>query len=257
MTLETVAKLAGVSMMTVSRVVNGPESVTPVVRETVRKAIAETGYVPNLLYLTGTSHSAETRRQLRAAKIPIVETWDLSHKPIDMAVGFSHRAVGQAVGEFFEKKGYCNVAVFSANDERATQRRDALVATLAQHGITDVSCLSTPPPSTLPMGRDALGKLLDSGFRGGAIHCSSDAMAHGVLIEAQARGLSLPGDIAVIGFGNLDYAAYTSPPLSTVRVNRFTVGRLAAEALLARLSGNPVERKVIDTGFDIVERATT
>jgi len=324
-TLEDVAKLAGVSMMTVSRVVNRPESVTSEIREIVRKAISETGYVPNLLagglassktrlvaavvptlthvmfsgaiqsfsdrlaadgyqmllglsgypteredtlihailsrrpdalYLTGTTHTAETRRQLRAAKIPIVETWDLSHKPIDMAVGFSHRAVGERVAEYLFGKGYRRFAVISADDERATIRRDGMVSTLARLGVGDVTAVPTPAPSNLSMGRTILGQLVDGGFRG-AIHCSSDAMAHGVLLEAQARGLAIPQDIAVIGFGDLDFAAYTSPPLSSVRVDRFTVGRLAAEALLARLAGKPVSPKVVDVGFDIVERATT
>ncbi|MCW2244317.1 LacI family DNA-binding transcriptional regulator [Azospirillum canadense] len=324
-TLEDVAKLAGVSMMSVSRVVNRPESVTPEIREIVRKAISETGYVPNLLagglassktklvaavvptlthvmfshaiqsfsdrlaadgyqmllglssypteredslvhailsrrpdalYLTGTSHSAETRRQLRAAKIPIVETWDLSHKPIDMAVGFSHRAVGERLGEYLYGKGYRRIAVISADDERAMIRRDGVVSALAKLGVTDVTTVPTPAPSSLSMGRKVLGELVDQGFRG-AIHASSDAMAHGVLLEAQARGLSVPQDIAVIGFGDLDFAAYTSPPLSTVRVDRFTVGRLAAEMLLKRLAGDPVSPKVVDVGFDIVERATS
>lgn len=324
-TLGDVAKLAGVSMMTVSRVVNRPESVTAEIREMVLKAISETGYVPNLLagglassktklvaavvptlshvmfsgaiqsfsdrlsadgyqtllglsgypteredtlirailsrcpdalYLTGTSHTAETRRQLRAARIPIVETWDLSHKPIDMAVGFSHKAVGEQVAEYLHGKGYRRFAVISADDERATIRRNGFVSTLAKHGITDVTTVSTPAPSSLSMGRKVLGELADAGFRG-AIHCSSDAMAHGVMLEAQARGLSVPQDIAVIGFGDLDFAAYTSPPLSSVRVDRFTVGRLAAEALLKRLAGETVSPKVVDVGFGIVERATT
>lgn len=324
-TLEDVAKLSGVSAMTVSRVINRPESVTPEIQDVVRKAIAETGYVPNLLagglassrtrlvaavvptlthvlfsgaiqaltdrlsvdgyqmllglsgypaerednllsailsrcpdalYLTGTTHSPETRRQLRAARIPIVETWDLSHKPIDMAVGFSHQAVGRGIGDYLYARGYRRVAVFSAVDERATVRRDGIVETLAGYGVTDVTCVTTPAPSSLAMGRDALGPLLADGFRG-AIHCSSDSMAHGVVLEAQARGLSVPGDIAVMGFGDLDFAAYMSPPLTTVRIDRFAVGRLAAEALLTRLAGTPVAHKIVDVGFEIVERATT
>lgn len=324
-TLETVATLAGVSRMTVSRVINRPESVTPELREIVLKAISETGYVPNLLagglassrtklvaavvptlthvlfsgaiqaftdrlaldgyqmllglsgypteregellqailsrrpdalYLTGTSHLAQTRRQLRAANIPIVETWDLSHKAVDMAVGFSHEAVGRGVAEYLHHKGYRQFAAISAEDERAMLRTREFVATLARHGIQEVTCLSTEAPSSMAMGRQALGELLARGFHQGAIQCSSDAMAHGVVLEAQARGLSVPGDIAVIGFGDLDFAAYMSPPLSTVRIDRSAIGRLAAEALLTRLAGNRVTRKVIDVGFEIVERAT-
>ena len=46
-TLEQVAKVAGVSRATVSRVVNGVESVDPGIREAVERAVADTGYVPN------------------------------------------------------------------------------------------------------------------------------------------------------------------------------------------------------------------
>ncbi|TBW34856.1 LacI family DNA-binding transcriptional regulator [Siculibacillus lacustris] len=327
-TLGDVAKLAGVSSMTVSRVINQPDSVSAEVQKAVREAIARLGYVPDLLagglassrtrlvaaivptvahvmfsasvqyltdrlaaegyqvllglsgypetvreeelilailsrrpealYLTGTSHSPQSRKQLRAAKIPIVETWDLSRKPLDMAVGFSHTAVGVRVADYFHAKGYRRVAAISAGDERAMLRCNAFAATSRDHGADVVAPVVTASPSTLQMGRAGLAQLLDGGFPlGGAIFTSSDALAHGVVLEAQARGLAVPSQVAVIGFGDLDYAANTSPPLSSVFVDRFAVGRLAAEALLTRLGGGTVAERVIDVGFEIVERATT
>jgi LacI family gluconate utilization system Gnt-I transcriptional repressor len=66
----------------------------------------------------------------------------------------------------------------------------------------------------------------------------------------------VPRDLAVVGFGDLDFAAYTFPPLSTVRIDRAAIGRLAAEALLGRIDGRPVER-IVDIGFQIMERGTT
>ena len=326
-TLEDVAKLAGVSSMTVSRVLNRPDTVTAETVEIVRHAISRTGYVPNLLagglassrtrlvaaivpsiatlifsgciqaltdrlaadgyqmllglsgynigerepdllrailsrrpdalFLTGTTHAEESRRQLRAAKIPIVETWDLSPHPIDMVVGFSHDQIGRDVAAYLRRKGYQRFAAIGADDERAIIRRKGYVAGLAEDGVHDVTNVVTPAPTTLSMGREGLTTLLDGGFAQGAIFCSSDALAHGVLLEAQARGLSVPGDIAVVGFGDLDFAAYTFPALTTVRIDRFGIGRRAADALLTRLAGQPVAQKVVDVGFDIVERAST
>jgi len=312
--------------MTVSRVLNRPETVAAETVETVRKAIARTGYVPNLLagglattrthlvaavvptitssifsaciqaltdrleiagyqmllglsgypasreedllnailsrrpdalFLTGTTHSAQSRRRLRGAKIPIVETWDLSAKPIDMAVGFSHEQVGRRAAEFLFEKGYRRFAVIGADDERAKIRWKSYLSTLVTLGMEDVASVTTPAPTNLWMGRDGLSKLLADGFIHGAIFCSSDALAHGVLVEAQARGLSVPGDIAVIGFGDLDFAAFTYPALTTVRIDRFAIGLRAAEAILARLGGENVDEKVVDVGFQIIERGST
>jgi LacI family gluconate utilization system Gnt-I transcriptional repressor len=325
-TLKDVARLAGVSAMTVSRVINRPETVTPEVGAAVRKAIARTGYVPDLLagalassrtrlvaavvptiahamfagtvqsftdrlaaegyqmllglsgypetredelvrailsrrpdalFLTGTGHSAESRRRLRAAKVPIVETWDLARQPIDMAVGFSHAEVGRQVADFLHAKGHRRFAVISADDERATVRRTSYAEALAERGIADIRSVMVPAPTSLAVGRSALSTLFAGGFAKGAVYCNSDALAQGVLIEAQARGLAVPGDLAVVGFGDLEAAAYTAPPLTTVHVDRFAIGRLAAEAILARLAGRAVAHKVIDVGFEIVERDST
>jgi LacI family gluconate utilization system Gnt-I transcriptional repressor len=55
------------------------------------------GRRPDGIVLTGIMHSAEGRRRLLAAGIPVVETWDLTPTPIDMLVGFSHVEVGRAV----------------------------------------------------------------------------------------------------------------------------------------------------------------
>ena len=90
-----------------------------------------------------------------------------------------------------------------------------------------------------------------------ALFCGSDLMAHGALEEARARGLSIPGDLAIIGFGGLESTAHTSPSLSTVAIDRAAIGRLAAEIILERMAGGESGDKVIDIGFTIVDRAST
>jgi LacI family gluconate utilization system Gnt-I transcriptional repressor len=87
--------------------------------------------------------------------------------------------------------------------------------------------------------------------------CSSDGLAQGVLVEAQARGLRVPEDLAICGFGDADFAAHLHPTLTTVHVDGAAIGRLAAELVLARCQGRPIAHPVIDVGFRIVERQST
>jgi len=86
------------------------------------------------------------------------------------------------------------------------------------------------------------------------IFCSSDFFAHGLTVEARARGLAIPDQIAIIGFGDQDFAADTDPALTTVRVDRDELGRVAADALLSRIEGEGRETSVIDISYKIVRR---
>jgi LacI family gluconate utilization system Gnt-I transcriptional repressor len=324
-TLDDVAKIAGVSAITVSRVVNRPELVARETVEHVQRAIARTGYVPNLLagglasrrsrlvaalvptvansifiemiqaltdtlwaaryqvvlglagyseredalvtailsrrpdalFVVGVSHSPESRRRILAARIPVVEAWDLTTAPLDMAVGFSHEKVGAAVADHLVARGYRRIATIWTDDEGAMRRRAGFLAGLARHGLAEAGAHGVKPPTTLHVGRRGLAALLDRGVAFDAVACSSDAMAHGALCEAQARGLAVPDRLGIIGFGDLDFAADTVPALSTVRIDRTAIGRIAAESLLARIEGGAPRDKVIDVGFEVVARATT
>lgn len=325
-TLDDVAKLAGVSPITVSRVLNHPDKVAQKTREKVQQAIARTGYVPNLLagglaskksrliaaivpsvansvyaetikyfsetmreagyqvilgesghdesqeeslvstvlsrrpdgvFLTGINHSMECRRILVGANIPVVETWDLTPTPLDVVVGFSHRRIGEAVAGYLWKKGYKRIGVVSATDPRALIRQKTFIEAFKTHGIEDIAISNVEPPTSFRAGREGLARLLDDGFKDGVVFFSSDTLAQGGLAEAQCRRIEIPKQLALVGFGDQPYAAYTFPALSTVRFDRAQIGQCAAKALLARIDGKTVESSVIDVGFEIVERETS
>jgi LacI family transcriptional regulator, gluconate utilization system Gnt-I transcriptional repressor len=212
------------------------------------------GRRPDGIVLTGILHSAQGRRRLQAAGIPVVETWDLTPAPIDMLVGFSHVAVGREVAAYLLARGRRRLAIVSGDDERARRRLDAFVATAAEHGLADVQVVLVPAPTTLRSGRAALAELLGRDASIDAVFCSSDLLALGVMTEAQARGLAVPERLAVIGFGDLEFAADLHPALTTVRINGAEIGRQAARFIVDRAEGRPVPARIVDIGFSIIRR---
>lgn len=325
LTLSDVARLAGVSPITVSRALNRPEQLTAETLARVREAVARTGYVPNRvagglasnksglvaalvptiaspvfletiqslteeldrsgfqlmlgqsgydteredalleaiigrrpdgIVITGIMHSPEARRRLAAAGIPVVETWDLTPTPIDMLVGFSHEKVGAAVADYLHFRGVRNPGFVSANDVRAGMRRQGFVDAAARHGIAGIPAELVPTPTTFGAGRRAFARLVEKHPGMDAVVCSSDMLALGVLTEAQARGIPIPGEMRVIGFGDNNVAADAFPALSTVRIDGTAIGRQAARFIIDRTAGRVIAERVIDLGFKLIARAS-
>lgn len=215
------------------------------------------GRRPDGIVLTGILHSSAGRRRLLASGIPVVETWDLTPTPIDMLVGFSHEAVGREVARFLHGKGRRRLAVVAGHDERAQRRSAAFRAEARTLGLAAAVEVKVPAPTTLRCGRQALSELLQRGAAVDAVFCSSDLLALGVLTEARARGLQVPGQLAVVGFGDLAFAQDLEPALTSVHIKGAAIGRQAAQFIVDRAEGRPVEPRVVDIGFSIVERQST
>jgi len=216
---------------------------------------------PDGIILTGTLHTPACRNRLRVSGVPVVETWDLSPDPIDMLVGFSHEDAGRETARTLFTQGYRRYALLAVDDPRGLRRADSFLKALKEQGITDVCSHVWPGAPTLALGREGLSKVLEHSMTGPAqplaVVCTSDTIAHGVLTEAAARGLQVPYELAVMGFGDMNFAAHTFPPLSTVKVDGTLIGDTAAQMLLQRLGGEQAVQSRIDLGFSLVERDST
>ncbi|MET0349547.1 MAG: LacI family DNA-binding transcriptional regulator [Rhizobacter sp.] len=208
---------------------------------------------PDGIVVAGLVFSTAARQKLHRLGIPLVETWDLTEQPIDMLVGFSHQQVGAAVAAFFQRKGWQRVGIATGDDHRASLRRQGFTTAWGR----DVPVAVGPAPSNMALGRQALARLLDQEPGLQAVYCSSDQLAQGVVTEALSRGLRVPEDLAVCGFGDAAFASQMEPALTTVQVDGAGIGERAARLIIGRCKGEDVGEAVTDVGFRIVERAST
>ena len=171
-----------------------------------------------------------------------------------MLIGFSHSDIGREVAQFLIKKGRKKFALIRADDERGIRRANAYQTTLRQHGFLQVVTDNVGISRTLKSGREALGRILQQAPDTDAVFCSSDLLAMGVLTEAKARGIAVPQQLSIVGFGDVPYVADMVPALTTVHINGGEIGRQAAEFLIARAEGRAVAQPIVDVGFSIIER---
>jgi len=232
----------------------GPTGYSPEKEEELLEAIL--GRRPDGIVLTGTLHTPASRERLAALGIPVVEAWDLGTEALDMQVGFSHEQVGEALAEYFVARGYRRFGVISVDDPRALRRNLALRARLVELGISELPMEVLPLPATWEVGRIGLSRLLEHPTPPELVLCSSDTLALGVVAEASSRGLRIPEQLAVVGFGDTSNGRFATPALSTVSVNADEMGRAVAQSLLDRLAGDQSVVR-LDTGFALIERQSS
>ena len=113
----------------------------------------------------------------------------------------------------------------------------------------------------IPVDADAAfrrsGELLALADRPSAIFAVTDRQALGVMRAAGAAGLRIPHDLSVVGMDDIELAAATDPPLTTVRIRKDVMGSTAARILLGLIAGTRPARPVTTVVNELVIRGTT
>ncbi|QRG08862.1 LacI family DNA-binding transcriptional regulator [Xanthobacter dioxanivorans] len=327
-TMEDVAQVAGVSAMTVSRVLRQPELVNKDLRAKVEAAIRETGYIYNLVasslasqrsgtialilptvassifsdsvkgvsdvcrersvqmimaetnyvpaeeervieallrrrpdgfVIVGVSHTRATRDMLEKSGVPVVETWDATATPIDSLVSLSNFDAMQAMTQALVAEGYRRIAFVgtATRDHRALMRARGYEAGMAAAGLPIPDILAAGDVTSMGSGAAIAEEIMARGDRPEAVVFLNDVLAAGALLAFQRKGLRVPEDIAVAGFGGFDFARHLIPSLTTVDIPRQEIGRRAAQILLDRIEGKAPAGTLHAVGFEVALREST
>jgi LacI family gluconate utilization system Gnt-I transcriptional repressor len=227
--------------------------------EEERLVRAVLGRRPDAIALTGTTHREPLRRMLAQAQIPVVEMWNLIPDPLDMAVGFSNRAAGRALTQHLIERGYRRIGYVGRTvqgNERAAARRDGYKEALRDAGLETRPEWVWEVETSMGTGEEAVEALaLPHALE--AIVFSGDNPAAGAILACHDRGIAVPGELAVSGFGDFEIARRVPGGLTTVRIDSYGIGRAAGEMLLRAVGGDRTGERRVDLGFEIVVRGST
>ena len=177
---------------------------------------------------------------------PFISDDDFS--AMDLAVGhltsMGHRRIGLAVGpDRFVPVVRKRAGFIDAMQRHAGVSADE-AALLVNHSLF-----------TVEGGQAAAHHLLAAGCT--AIVCGSDLMALGVIRTVRQRGMSVPGDVSVIGYDDSMLMAFTDPPLTTLRQSVHAMGTAAVQALMDEINGTPAPRDEFMFRPELIVRNST
>lgn len=309
--LGDVARAAGVSTASVSRVLNGAPHVSQRLRERVEAAIDKLGYVPDgaaralasrrigaigvlvptldnpvfsvwidsleqrlkhhdcrLLIATyrydlddefaalrtliqqgvdgavllGHDHREATINLLQSRRLPFLTCWHNVNDPDCPCVGFDNALPARQLVEHLLTLGHRRLAVVSAptkTNDRARARLNSFLATAEQAGCPISPDNIITVEYGIAEGAWAFDTLMTLPKPPTAILCGNDTLAFGVMLAAQRTHRKIPEEVSITGYDNLPQSPYMNPSLTTIAVPAQALGALVADAIIARINGNP------------------
>jgi LacI family transcriptional regulator len=320
-TLSSVAQAAGVSLATVSKVVNNRQDVSPVTRARVQRSLDQQNYVPlsgrpgvglrlvDLVFpnldspwaieiirgvassgldvvvssmadapsperwaehLTGagragaiivTSELTVPQRQaFHRARIPcvVIDPVDLPDPEVP-SVGATNWAGGLSATRHLLDLGHRRIAVIGGPQHLLCSRAriDGYRAALDAAGLPVDPGLIGYGDFHHTGGYQRAGELLALARPPTAVFAGSDEQAFGVVEAARVAGLTVPGDLSVVGFDDLPMSRWASPPLTTVRQPLAQMGRVAAQMLHALMEGRALDSSRVELATSLISRSST
>jgi len=316
-TILDVAKLAGVSTATVSRVINSPETVRESTRKKVLHAMGVCNYkynalargfatkktntigliIPNInnpvfaestrgvqdyadsnkiqiilgntyyqyekeegliktlrekqvdgFIITTTNPKSTVLNSLVEEKVPFVLLYSTLKKGAFSAVGVDNFKGGYLATEHLVKLGHKRIGMiagkFSISD-RSLHRWHGYRQCLKKHNIAYDNSLLSQTNYSLTGGKVSMKKMLALQYPPTAVFCSNDYMALGAMKGARECGLSLPQDMSIVGFDDIQIASYVVPELTTIHQPAYEMGKLGAKILFKLMeekTGKPVQK---------------
>lgn len=153
----------------------------------------------------------------------LIDNADAAYKAVSHLIGMGHTRIGHLQGRFQIKNFY--------------YRRQGYLRAMSEHGLT------IDPAYTLSLSTGMEGSCADMSAileKGPelptAFFADNDMIALGAMRALQQAGYSVPRDISLVGFDDLPFCAISSPPLTTVRVHNYEMGRAAVRRLMELVS---------------------
>lgn len=210
------------------------------------------------LVFVGHQRDPKLQALLRSTQIPHVDAYAYDPASSSGTIGFDNAEAIASSTDYLISLGHTRLAMLSgitANNDRATARTEGFRRALSRKKLKSQGNVFEAN-YTIEGGRKAFRSMWESGLFPTGVVCGSDMLALGAMLECEALGLSIPGDISIMGFDNLEFAAHLHPPLSTVEVPSSAMGRQTGAYIVQRCRGShPMNHTKFET--KVIVRKTT
>ncbi len=324
-TIEDVARVAGVSRQTVSRAINDKGEISPATRKRVMDAVQTLGYrpsgvarglatqrtqtvglvVPDItnpffpevargvqdvarskdysVFLCNTDESPQeelqTLHSLAAQPVDgillfgsrigdddlaafadhyrplVVLNRPLEHPGVSLVLVDNHQGAKLAV-DHLAGRGHTAIGMLAGpvTSPSSHQRVEGFRRAMAARGLSVAEDLILPGPPTIEGGYEAARRLLTESPQVTALFAYNDLIALGAIQACRDLGRRVPADCAIVGFDDIRLAGMVSPALTTVRVDKYDLGRRAMIRLLAMFDDPDATFPPISVGVELVVR---
>lgn len=204
--------------------------------------------------------TAEDRARLEARRIPLV----VIDPPVEpgeelRSVGSTNWQGGLSAARHLIGLGHRRIATITGplGVWSARARLDGYRAALLEAGLPVDESLVRTAGFTAADGRAETLRLLDAARPPTAVAAANDAQAFGVLQALGERGLRAPDDVSVTGFDDVSVAAWSAPPLTTVRQPLEAMAATAFRMLRLQAEGGPAQPHHVELATALVVRSST
>jgi LacI family transcriptional regulator len=192
------------------------------------------------LMLIGHQRDPDLYDFLAKQNVPAIAAWAWDPAARVPSVGFDNAAAMRGLAEEVLRLGHRKLAFVTpdpARNDRARIRLGAIRQAMLEHGLSTHALRVIETDIGTDAGAAAFAELWQRADRPTVVMCGTDALAAGAMLAAVDMGLSVPGDVSVTGFGDIELARMLRPQLTTVHVPHRTMGLEAARVLRALIEG--------------------
>ncbi len=210
------------------------------------------------LLLIGHERDAGIYDYLERQSVPALVAWAYDPAGRVPSIGFDNRAAMRAVAEEVLGCGHRRLGMISgicAGNDRAQLRLDGARAAMAAAGIDPDDLAFVETAYTIEAGAAAFDRIMRRSPRATAVICGNDVLAVGALQAAHKLGLTVPGDVSLTGFDDMELSRIVTPSLTTVAVPHREMGQAAAEEVMRMVEGKSAgESRLLET--EVIRRAS-
>ena len=217
------------------------------------------GYKPEGIIVVGTKHTKKTKEILLRSNIPLIETWDINHRPLDIIVGFSNYEAGYNITDYAIKKKYKKILFVTSStnhmktEVRGRKRLEGYIDRMLKKNYKHNNFQISDPLDYKKSGEEIYTYYKKNKKKIDCIITFNEMTGLGFLSTAIRNNVKVPKELGIASIGSADVSNLLDFKITTINTNQHEMGRVAASKLIDRINKIKFDKRIFDVGISIVK----